>query len=180
MLDLLLAIPDRGGVSRLQPDAASRELAQPAFDDLDLVAQDVDLRLFLLDELLGEPSQVREIDGLLADVQFLVELLGLVLQGPEMLGEIRRLAISPVRGRANSTHLVGLGVEQRDLLIDGVDLRRDPELRILAFEEDIQERQDRAKLGEVEERHHGCAGRSRARSGSGGARRIVPAVRSSS
>ena len=65
--DLLPAIPDRRGVTRLEPDAASRELAEPAFDDLDLVAQDVDLRLFFLDELLGNPLQIGQIDGLLAD-----------------------------------------------------------------------------------------------------------------
>ena len=157
LVELLPAIPDRGGVSRPQPGAAARELAELAFDDLDLVAQHVDLGLLFFHQLLGKPLQVGEIDGFLAKLQLLLELCGLVLQCLEMPGEINCLAISQIHGRLDFLRFLGLGVEEGDLLIARVDLGRDPPLRVLTLEEDVQEGQDRAHLGEIEEGHHGRA-----------------------
>ena len=96
-------------LSQALPRVSSLE---PALDDLDLVAEDVDLRLLLLDELLGKPLQVGQIDGLLADVEFLVELLGLVLEGPVMQAEIRRLAISRSEAAQTFSDFLRLGVER--------------------------------------------------------------------
>ena len=154
LLDLCQAIANRGKIAGLQPGAAAAQLGEAGLHDIVLLTQDVDLGQLFLDELRPEALQIGKVDGALAFAQLLPDRVRLVVESLVILGELRRLKISQLRGVADLPGFFGLGVQQDDLLADRIDLGRDPALGVLALEKDIEKRQYCRELGEIEERHH--------------------------
>ena len=88
-----------------------------------MLLQNVDFGQLFLDELRPEALQIGQVDGVLGVLQFLSDRVRLVVESLVVLGEVRCLKISQLRGVAELPGFLGFGVQQDDSLADVVDLR---------------------------------------------------------